>query len=121
MFHAPNDRRYRGPDRECASDDTYGNNGVFTFKHKGAVLSCIVSDGQSWEHVSVSLGHRTPTWAEMCFIKSVFWDPEDCVIQYHPPESQYVNHHPYCLHLWRPGRPHGAAALLIPLPPLSMV
>jgi hypothetical protein len=23
------------------------------------------------------------------------------VVQFHPPKSQYVNCHPYCLHLWR--------------------
>ena len=26
---------------------------------------------------------------------------EECVVQYHPPKSEYVNFHPYCLHLWR--------------------
>jgi hypothetical protein len=38
----------------------------------------------------------------MCLIKGLFWGAEDCVIQYHPPQSEYVNNHPYCLHLWRP-------------------
>jgi hypothetical protein len=32
----------------------------------------------------------------------MFWCEEDCVVQYHPPKSQYVNNHPFCLHLWRP-------------------
>jgi hypothetical protein len=55
-----------------------------------------------WEHVSVSKKTYTPTWDEMCYVKSLFWDEEDTVIQYHPAKSQYVNNHPYCLHLWRP-------------------
>ena len=38
----------------------------------------------------------------MCFIKDVFWDEEDVVIQYHPKKSEYVNRHENCLHLWRP-------------------
>ena len=37
----------------------------------------------------------------MCFIKDLFWDSEDTVIQFHPPKSEYVNSHKYCLHLWR--------------------
>lgn len=55
-----------------------------------------------WEHVSVSTPTRPPNWAEMCFIKHLFWDGEDTVMQLHPPESRYVNLHPHCLHLWRP-------------------
>ena len=63
------------------------------------VIACSI-DG--WEHVSVSLNEdRTPTWEEMAYIKSVFWEEEDCVIQYHPPKSEYISNHDYCLHLWR--------------------
>lgn len=60
------------------------------------------SDAQDelWEHVSVS-GRRTPSWDEMCFIKSLFWDDEECVVQYHPPKSDYVNMAKTCLHLWK--------------------
>lgn len=43
-----------------------------------------------------------PTWAEMCEIKHMFFEDEEVVVQYHPPKSEYVNNHPYCLHLWRP-------------------
>ena len=57
---------------------------------------------EGWEHVSVSTRDRTPNWAEMTFVKNLFWGEEECVVQYHAPRSQYVNHHPYCLHLWRP-------------------
>lgn len=74
-------------------------------------LCIIASDGTGWEedlppppweHVSVSLATRCPTWEEMALVKSWFWEPEELVIQLHPRESQYVNQHPYCLHLWRP-------------------
>ncbi len=62
-----------------------------------------------WEHVSVSVKlsktmkslKRCPTWEEMCRIKDLFWDKEDCVIQFHPPESEYVSCHDFTLHLWR--------------------
>lgn len=45
---------------------------------------------------------RCPTWAEMCFIKNIFWGPDEAVIQIHPKEADYINNHPFCLHLWRP-------------------
>jgi hypothetical protein len=38
----------------------------------------------------------------MCRIKDLFFDDEDWVVQFHPARSEYVNHHPYTLHLWKP-------------------
>ena len=55
-----------------------------------------------WEHVSVSNEARCPTWEEMCWIKSLFWEDEEVVVQFHPAKSEYVNYHPFCLHLWKP-------------------
>lgn len=46
-------------------------------------------------------GRRCPTWEEMCMVKDIFWGEEECVVQFHPPRSEYVNRHPYCLHLWK--------------------
>lgn len=80
------------------------------------IASCGGKDmGVEWDHVSVSLGNRCPNWIEMCFIKDLFWNEEETVIQFHPPKSQYVNNHPYCLHLWKPHN------LEIPLPPRETV
>lgn len=86
----------------------------------GRELRVLVSDGveTGWEHVSVSVvGQLTkcPSWPEMCVVKSIFWSPEETVMQLHPPESDYVNNHPGCLHLWRPVR------ATIPLPPPQLV
>jgi hypothetical protein len=74
-----------------------------------------MADGVAWEHVSVSCADRCPTWNEMQAVKSLFWDDEDRVIQYHPPQSEYINDHPYCLHLWRP------LHVTIPHPPSHFV
>jgi hypothetical protein len=73
----------------------------------GCGLAIVASAGdeaitEGWEHVSVSTTHRPPNWQEMCFVKNLFWDAEECVIQFHPPQSVYVNNHPHCLHLWKP-------------------
>lgn len=78
-------------------------------------LRVIASWGEQWDHVSVSHPSRIPTWEEMCWIKSLFFEPDEAVMQLHPPQSEYVNNHPRCLHLWRP---HNAT---IPLPPTIMV
>lgn len=57
--------------------------------------------GHGWEHVSVSTERRPPNWQEMAWVKDQFWDDEETVLQFHPKKSEYVNCHPYCLHLWR--------------------
>lgn len=88
------------------SDESYGFNGAFRFNVAGEVrpVQVIASDGCGWQHVSVSFGpesKRCPSWQVMCAVKELFWEPEDAVIQIHPPKSDYVNFHPGCLHLWR--------------------
>lgn len=74
-----------------------------------------------WQHVSVSLKHRCPIWQEMCEIKDMFWGHDKWVVQYHPPENEYVNNHNYCLHLWRPknGLNQTPPSLLVGVPGLD--
>ena len=103
-FHVPEKYRLKaGVNGLYESDASFGNNGLFVIKSTKlkSPLTVIASDGAGWEHVSVSLKHRTPTWEEMCLVKSLFWDQEDAVIQIHPPSSEYVNNHEFTLHLWR--------------------
>ena len=107
--------KYRIKSGPWASNESYGNNGAFWVKTKKGVFTVIASDQMGWEHVSVSLPSRCPTWEEMCFIKSLFWSEDDCVIQYHPPKSDYVNNHQYCLHMSRP------IEQSLPTPPSFMV
>lgn len=106
MRATPNQRveRYRELTGPPASDQSWGNNGAFLVPCPGtrAYLTIIASDGLGWEHVSVSLPVRCPTWSEMCYAKDLFWEEEETVMQLHPPRSRWVNNHPYCLHLWRP-------------------
>lgn len=68
---------------------------------KGANLRVIASCGGGWDHVSVSLPNRCPTWAEMAAVKDMFFKPDEMAVEYHPAESDYVNLHPFCLHIWR--------------------
>lgn len=78
-----------------------GNNGAFRLRYRGATLAVICSDGDGWDHVSVSLADRCPTWDEMCYIKSLFFRDSETVVQFHPRKEDYINCHPNCLHLWR--------------------
>lgn len=105
MFKVP--EKYRLKTGQLGSDESYGNNGVFTIQiDRFKQIRCIASDGEGWEHVSVSIMENrrrifTPNWDEMCYVKALFWDDEDIIIQFHPPRSEYVNFHPNVLHLWR--------------------
>lgn len=109
MFKVPED--YRVKEGALGSDSSFGNNGGFLvpINHGTVHAFCLVSDGHSYEHVSVTLYDkknnlikRCPTWNEMCVIKDIFWDEEDCVMQLHPPKKDWVSIHEFCLHLWRP-------------------
>ena len=102
---------------QLATSRADGNNGAFLFKDGARPLRVIVSDGGGWEHVSVSVydSDDTPSWEEMCRIKGLFFTDDECVMQLHPPKSDYVNVHVGCLHLWRPLEAE------IPRPPQVMV
>ena len=76
--------------------------GFFIVQRGTAQLRLQISNGGGWDHVSVSLATRCPTWEEMCAVKRVCFEPHEVVMQLHPSEANYVNCHPFCLHLWRP-------------------
>ncbi|MES2148616.1 MAG: hypothetical protein V4508_02375 [Pseudomonadota bacterium] len=100
-FHVP--EKFRLTSGRLASSTADGNNGAFVIRLRHAQTAMVLaSDGAGWEHVSVSRTDRCLNWEEMCQVKAMFWGPDDCVLQFHPPESEYVNNHPFCLHLWRP-------------------
>ena len=121
MFHAPNE--YRITTGPFASSSLDGNEGAFEILRNQCLLICISSAMLRWQHVSCHKiitqqrrkARKIPTWNDMCFVKGLFWDEEDCVIQYHPPKSQYVNDNPFVLHLWLP------VGIEIPLPPRELI
>lgn len=80
----------------------HGTAYVFSHPETRAILQVVASCDDGWNHVSVSLENRTPTWDEMCFIKNMFFQPEDLCVQIHPRKSQYINCHKHCLHIWQP-------------------
>lgn len=103
-----------GPFHTTAAD---GFNGFFCLILNGMRVKVIASDGEGWEHVSVSLNDSKmpPSWSIMCQVKDLFWPDEAWVVQFHPAKTEYVNQHPGCLHLWRPTKQR------LPIPDSLMV
>ena len=75
--------------------------GAFQVRCKGIVLAVISSDEKGWDHVSVSHPFRCPTWEEMDYVKSIFWDDSEIVSQYHVNDDRKVCNCKYCLHMWK--------------------
>lgn len=92
-----------------------GYNGAFRIKRKGIEFVIIASNGGGWEHVSISTAFRCPIWEEMNYFKKMFFHDDEVVMQLHPEKKNYVNHHPFCLHLWKP------IGVKIPVPPTYMI
>lgn len=114
--HVEQYRRTRNTDSRFDTTVADGMNGIFIMSYpKDSNISffCIVSDGNEeipWEHVSARARRlngqgkwheRVPNWDELCFLKDLFWQPDEVVVQYHPKKENYVNIHPNVLHLWR--------------------
>ena len=120
--HIEQHRIREGP---WASSPGDGANGAFVIPVGGVLLQTIASDGthweedgllgDPWEHVSVSLALRCPTWAEMDYVKRLFWRDNETVMQLHVPRKSHINLADTCLHLWKP------VGIEIPSPPLETV
>lgn len=118
----PEDHRItHRPPFESQPGDCFGLFEISARAACGRRLRIIACDGeqeaQGWEHVSVSIPdqpEKCPSWDEMSLVKSLFWEPSECVVQFHPPESEHINNHAGCLHLWR-------YVLGIPMPPSIFV
>lgn len=105
----------------------YGDNhGNFLIPYlRGVYLGVLATSGDwpaaelpeeyAWEHVSVSLPNRTPTWPEMDFVCRLFWAEDEIVMQLHVPPKENINVYPHCLHMWRP------LSTAIPRPPSGAV
>jgi len=117
MRQEPNIRtkRYRQVHPLLGASKPGRNEGYFVIPRPAGDLRIIASDGYGWDHVSVSLADRCPTWDEMQRVKQLFWGDDETVVQYHPRADAYHNEHPYCLHLWKRQGSH------YELPPKHMI
>ena len=80
-----------------------------------ADMRVIASAGDGWDHVSVSRRNHPPNWAEMEYVKRLFFRDDETAMQLHVPPSDHISVHPHCLHIWRPHN------IEIPRPPAMMV
>lgn len=138
MFQVPEQFRVPYHPVYGKMDSSLGNNGVFFMPVKSdensaeiveiaktkeeieawpLFLVAIASDGQGWDHVSVTVhkSDRVPTHYEMLAVRNLFWGEDDYVLSFFPPKANYVNYHPGCLHLWRPSE------TTFPVPPTHFV
>jgi len=104
--------------------DTFG---AFRVSMPGsqAVMLVIIGDGKewertgfalpAWEHVSVSLKNRTPTWEEMEWVREQVFDDSELVLWLSVPRADHINIHDNVLHMWRP------IGVELPVPPKGCV
>lgn len=80
----------------------WGGNG-YALRHRNglrAIIDCSrKDDDRYWVHVSVSRAKWNPTHEDMCLVKRAFIG-DRYAYAVHPPQSEYVNIHSHCLHLW---------------------
>lgn len=77
----------------------------FMYKSKSRGLTVIQSesteiDGHKWLHTSYSRKSRIPTYEDTVFIKNNFIGKDKKAVMIFPEESEHINIHPFCLHLW---------------------
>jgi hypothetical protein len=96
-----------------ATEPNTGPQGAFVVKSRksGADLCIIAADARDWpdeqlgrprwEHVSVHVDGRCPTWEEMEEVRDWFWVENETVVQFSVPRKDHINVHPHTLHMWR--------------------
>ena len=102
-------------DKRITIQTTAEDGGAGWVTIRGVIFAVIFSNGGGWDHVSVSNRSRCPTWPEMCQIKDIFFRENECCVEYHPAKKDYVNIHPFCLHIWKPQKAE------LPTPPTIFV
>lgn len=78
-----------------------GTCGAFQVPTGNSFVNVVASSDGGWDHVSVSTPTRCPTWDEMVTVKRAFFRANEWAFELHPPPSENLSEHPYCLHLWR--------------------
>lgn len=98
-----------------AEADNDGIGGYYYDRFNNKKLNFIFSYQMGWEHLSVSMPNKTPSWEQMCMMKDIFWGEDECCVEYHPRKEDYVNNHEHCLHIWKPTEEY------LPTPPSILV
>lgn len=67
---------------------------------RAMVSAAIERDARTWLHVSLSREDRLPSWDDVREVREAFIPDELVALSVLPPSAEYVNVHPYVLHLW---------------------
>jgi hypothetical protein len=96
--------RWRIRNGQFASTDQDGFNGHFLVPLNGELWHVIIADGMGFRHLSISNAQRKmlPDWKIMCRVKEAFWADSAWCVQYMPAKDDYINDHPFTLHIWEP-------------------
>jgi hypothetical protein len=65
------------------------------------IASAELIAGERWWHVSLARPNRLPSWDDIRKVKDVFVGRQNTAVSVLPSEDNYVNHHNFCLHIWR--------------------
>jgi len=71
--------------------------GIFKYGECAVFISI---DGGRW-HMSISHHNRLPTYEELKGARYKLLDDNLNMAMIFPPKAEFVNVHPYCLHLWQ--------------------
>jgi hypothetical protein len=79
-----------------------GSGGVALMRFgMGAIVAAgFERDRRLWVHLSVSRQAMLPTWKDLTLARDEILGPEVKCIIVVAPESEHVNIHPFCMHLW---------------------
>jgi hypothetical protein len=75
--------------------------GAFAVPIGSHLFAVVAAANKGFDHVSVSLPNRCPSWEEMDKMKRLFFKPDEIAFQVHPKETDHISVYPFCLHLWR--------------------
>ena len=64
--------------------------------------SATMDDGGVWIHCSLSRKSRLPSWDDMKRVKDAFFGEDSEAFHVLPKKDDYINLHPFCMHLWTP-------------------
>ena len=86
-----------------AQQEDYANAAFYRRQDGMTVISEVaVYDKRMWLHVSCAFADQLPSWTDLREVKTVFCGPKRLALSILPSEAEYVNIHPYVLHLWCP-------------------
>jgi hypothetical protein len=96
--------RWRIKTGAMASTELDGWNGMFLVPLEGELWHVMISDQMGWKHLSVTNAQKKmlPSWTVLGRLKDLFYGDDEWACQFFPAKEDYIDDHPFCLHIWKP-------------------